>query len=134
MLEVKISAREVATAHRETQAKYVAVKAFTSDVEYLTARRSLQTASPAPGADEASQTAIYLDALIDSQDRRSNAEEEFIRSAANYQIAIVNLERSKGRLLNYKDVSVVRGEDEKGLPQLHLEKGAHDGKSARLGK
>ena len=134
LLEVKISAREVATAHRETQAKYVAVKAFTSDVEYLTARRTLQTASPAPGADEASQTAIYLDALIDSQDRRSNAEEEFIRSAANYQVAIVNLERSKGRLLNYKDVSVVRGEDEKGLPQLHLEKGTHDGKSAGSGK
>ena len=134
LLEVKISAREVATAHRETQAKYAAVKAYTSDVDSLLARRALQTASPAPGADEASQTSLYLDSLLDSQDRRSNAEEEFIRSAANYQIAIVNLERSKGRLLNYKDISVVRDKDEKGLPQLHLEKGAQDGKSVRSGK
>ncbi len=134
LLEVKISAREVATAHRETQAKYSAVKAFTSDVDSLLARRALQTASPAPGADDASQTAFYLNNLLDSQDRRSNAEEEFIRSAANYQIAIVNLERSKGRLLNYKDITVVRDKDPKGLPELHLEKGARDGKSARDAK
>ena len=134
LLEVKISAREVATAHRETQAKYSAVKAFTSDVDSLLARRTLQTASPAPGADDASQTAFYLNNLLDSQDRRSNAEEEFIRSAANYQIAIVNLERSKGRLLNYKDITVVRDKDAKGLPELHLEKGARDGKSNAPGK
>ena len=134
LLEVKISAREVATAHRETQAKYAAVKAFTSDVDSLLARRTLQTASPAPGADDASQTAFYLNNLLDSQDRRSNAEEEFIRSAANYQIAIVNLERSKGRLLNYKDITVVRDKDAKGLPELHLEKGARDGKSNAPGK
>lgn len=131
LLEVQVSAREVSTAYRETQAKYAAVKAFTSDVDSLVARRSLQTASPAPGADEASQTTIYLDTLIDSQDRRSFVEEEFIRSAANYQIAIVNLERAEGRLLNYKAVSVIRDRDEKGLPQLRLEKGARDGKSAR---
>ncbi len=134
LLEVQISAREVATAHRETQAKYAAVKAFTSDVDSLLARRALQTASPAPGADETSQTAFYLNNLLDSQDRRSNAEEEFIRSAANYQIAIVNLERSKGRLLNYKDISVVRDQDSKRLPELHLEKGARDGKSNIAGK
>ena len=42
LLEVKISAREVATAYRETQAKYAAVKAFTEDIETLQARRSLQ--------------------------------------------------------------------------------------------
>ena len=134
LLEVKISAREVATAHRETQAKYAAVKAFTSDVDSILARRALRTASPAPGADETSQTALYLDTLLDSQDRRANAEEEFIRSAANYQIAIVNLERSKGRLLNYKEITVVRDKDERGLPELHLEKGARDGKTTRDGK
>ena len=89
---------------------------------------------PAPGADEASQTATYLDTLLDSQDRRSSSEEEFIRAAANYQIAIVNLERAKGKLLNYSDVTVMRSKDGKGLPQLYLEKGARDGKSARAGK
>ena len=133
-LEVKISAREAATAYRETQAKYSAVKAFTSDVESIEARRTLQTASPAPGADETARTSTFLDTLLDAQDRRSNAEEEFIRAAANYQIAIVNLERAKGQLLAYSDVTVVRGKDEQGLPQLHLEKGARDGKSSAPGK
>jgi len=133
-LEVQISAREVTTSHRETQAKYAAVKSFTADVENIRARRALQTASPAPGADEASQTALYLDRLLDAQDRRSNAEEEFVRAAANYQIAIVNLQRSEGRLLAYSDVSVMRDRDEKGLPLIYLEKGGRDGKSIRSGK
>ena len=134
LLEVKVSAREVSTAYRETQAKYSAVKAFTEDIDSLQARRAVQTASPPPGVDESSQTASYLDTLLDSQDRRSNAEEEFIRAAANYQISIVNLERAKGKLLNYSAVDVVRTKDENGLPLLRLEKGGRDGKSTTNGK
>lgn len=124
LLEVKISAREVGTAYRETQAKYAAVKAFTEDLETLEARRSLE----AVGED---RQAVYLDTVLDSQDRRAIAEEEFIRAGANYQVAIVNLERAKGRLLSYSDVSMVRSPSEKKLPRLHLEKGARDGKAAR---
>ena len=134
LLEVKVSAREVSTAYRETQAKYAAVKAFTEDIESLEARRAVQTSSPPPGVDESSLTAIYLDNLLDSQDRRSNAEEEFIRAAANYQIAIVNLERAKGSLLSYSTIDVVRTKDDQGLPQLRLEKGGRDGKSNAPGK
>ncbi|SRR5579862_25862 len=133
-LEVKISAREVATAYRETQAKYAAVKAYTADVESIKARRSLQTASPPPGSEEASLTAIYLDNLLDSQDRRGEAEEEFIRAAADYQIAIVNLQRAKGKLLAYSNVTVMRGRDENGLPLIYLQKNAIDGKSTIEGK
>ncbi len=128
LLEVKISAREVATAYRETQAKYSAVKAFTEDLETLQARRALQAVG------EDTLMANYLDTVLDTQDRRANAEEEFIRAGANYQIAIVNLERAKGRLLNYSSVEIVRDRDEKKLPLLHLEKGARDGKSTRPGK
>ena len=122
LLEVSISAREVATGYRETQAKYAAVKAFTEDLDTLQARRSLQAIG------EESLMASYLSTLLDSQDRRANAEEEFIRAAANYQIAIVNLERAKGKLLAYSNVNIVRGKDDHGLPQLHLEKGNREGK------
>ena len=122
LVEVRISAREVATAYRETQAKYAAVKAFTEDLETLQARKSLQAIG------EDMLMASYLSTLLDSQDRRANAEEEFIRAAANYQIAIVNLERAKGTLLSYTNVNVVRGKDDRGLPQLHLEKGGREGK------
>jgi outer membrane protein TolC len=128
LLEVKVSAREVATAYRETQAKYEAVRAFTEDLETLQARRKLQDLR-----DEA-QVSNYLDTLIDAQDRRADAEEQFIRAAANYQIAVVNLERSKGNLLTFSDVSVMRGQDEKKLPTLWLEKGARDGKANYDGK
>ena len=123
LLEVKVSAREAATAYRETQAKYEAVRAFTEDLETLQARRGVQDLR-----DEV-QVANYLDTVLDAQDRRAIAEEEFIRAAANYQIAVVNLERAKGNLLVYSDVSVMRGKDEKNLPQLWLEKGARDGKT-----
>ena len=123
LLEVKVSAREVATAYRETQAKYEAVRAFTEDLETLQARRGVQDLR-----DEV-QAANYLDTVLDAQDRRANAEEEFIRAAANYQIAVVNLERAKGSLLTYSDVTVMRGKDEQNLPQLWLEKGARDGKT-----
>jgi outer membrane protein TolC len=123
LLEVKVSAREVATAYRETQAKYEAVRAFTEDLETLQARRGVQELR-----DEV-QASNYLDTVLDAQDRRSDAEEEFIRAAANYQIAVVNLQRAKGNLLVYSDVTVMRGKDEKNLPQLWLEKGARSGKT-----
>lgn len=128
LLEVKVSAREVATAYREAQAKYEAVTAFTEDIRSLTERRSLQTATTRPGANEAQATSDFLDDLLDAQDRRAQAEEEFIRAASNYQVAIVNLERSKGKLLAYEDVNVIRSRDEKNLPILYLEKGQRGGK------
>lgn len=122
LLEVKVSAREVATAYRETQAKYEAVRAFTEDLDSLQARRPIQDLR-----DEV-QASSFLDTMLDAQDRRADSEEEFIRAAANYQIAIVNLERAKGNLLVYSDVTVMRGKDDKNLPQLWLEKGARSGK------
>ena len=41
----------------------------------------------------------------------------------------MNLERAKGNLLVYSDVTVMRGKDEQNLPQLWLEKGARNGKT-----
>ncbi len=125
LLEVKVSAREVSTAYRETQAKYEAVRAFTEDLTNLQARRDVRALQ------DQSQISIYLDQLIDAQDRRANSEEEFIRAAANYQVAIVNLERAKGSLLSYENVSVVRTRDAKGLPTITLQKGAGEGKALR---
>jgi len=125
MLEVKVSAREVNTSWREMQAKYAAVEAFTNDVATLEARRSMFT------LDDNTQMSAYMDTLLDSQDRRALAEEDFIRAAANYQVALVNMQRAKGRLLAYEDVNVVRDVDEKGVPLLYLEKGARGAKDVK---
>ncbi len=125
LLEVKISAREVATAWRETQAKYAAVSAYAEDIASLEARRAMLA------IDDNTQMGTYLDTLIDSQDRRASAEEDFIRAAANYQIALVNMERAKGKLLAYEDVHIVRDVDERGVPVLYLEKGGRGGKAVK---
>jgi hypothetical protein len=44
-------------------------------------------------------------------------------------VALVNLERAKGNLLDYEGIAVVRSTDKKNLPRLRLEKGS-EGKSA----
>ena len=140
LLEVKISAREVATAYREALAKYSAVKAYAEDIATLAARRSVQPfLDPAAGAEaaktaQASQTTDYLDRMLDSQDRRTRADEDFINSAANYQVALVNLQRAKGVLLKYENVEIIRTRDDKNLPLLHLDKGSRDGKTVREAK
>jgi outer membrane protein TolC len=131
LLEVKISAREVNTSWREMQAKRTAAKAFAEDITTIEARRAVEVTNPAPGVDESARTAVYLDALLDSQDRFSIAEEEANLAAANYQVALVNLQRAKGKLLAYHDVSILRGKDDRGLPVLYLEKGARLGKEAK---
>jgi outer membrane protein TolC len=128
LLEVKVSAREVATSYREALAKYAAVLAYKEDIATLTARRSIQ-----PFNAQASQVTDYIDRMLDAQDRRAIAEEDFIRSAANYQVSLVNLQRAKGKLLHYENVNVVRDRDGH-LPLLHLQKGTGDGKGSRDSK
>lgn len=125
MLEVKISAREVATSWREMQAKYAAVEAYTNDVSTIESRRTIQP------LEDSAQMGAYLDSLLDSQDRRANAEEDFIRSAANYQVSLINMQRAKGRLLAYESVNVVRNVDDRGIPILSLEKGGRGGKESK---
>ena len=144
LLEVKISAREVGTAYREATAKYAAVKAYSEDIESLQARRSVQpfldpAVSALIGAEATksaniSQTTDYIDRMLDAQDRRARAEEEFIMAASEYQVALVNLQRAKGKLLGFEGIQVMRGRDEQNLPLLYLEKAGRDGKSAPSGK
>lgn len=128
MLEVKISAREVSTSWKELQAKQAAARAFREDILTLQARRAVEVSGTAVRSDESLRTSAYLDGILDAQDRLAFAEEEATLAGANYQVAVVNLQRAKGRLLSYHDVDVVRSEDERGLPVLHLEKGARSGK------
>jgi outer membrane protein TolC len=144
LLEVKISVREVGTAYREALAKYAAVKAYSEDIATLEARRSVQPfldpavaaviGAEATKAASLSQTADYIDRMLDAQDRRARAEEDFILSAAEYQVALVNLQRAKGRLLNVEGIQIIRDRDDNKLPLLYLEKGAGDGKSTRDAK
>jgi outer membrane protein TolC len=138
LLEVKISVREVGTAYREALAKYAAVKAYSEDIATLQARRSVQPfldpavaavmGAEATKAVTQSQTTDYIDRMLDAQDRRARAEEDFIMAAAEYQVALVNLQRSKGKLLGVEGIQIIRDRDDKNLPLLYLNKGGRDGK------
>ncbi len=144
LLEVKISAREVGTAYREATSKYAAVKAYSEDIESLQARRSVQPfldpavsaliGAEATKAANLSQTTDYIDRMLDAQDRRARAEEDFIMAASEYQVALVNLQRAKGKLLGFEGIQIMRGRDDQNLPLLYLEKGGRDGKSSRDAK
>ena len=127
LMEVKISAREVTTAHREMQAKYKSVQAFEEDLKNIESRRQLLASS----SNNEMAMNDYLDKVLDAQDRKARSEEEFIDSAAEYQIAIVNLERSKGKLLSYSDIGVYRTRDMHGLPLLYLQKNQHSSKEIK---
>ena len=144
LLEVKISVREVGTSYREALAKYAAVKAYSEDIATLEARRSVQpfldpTAAAVLGAEATraaslSQTTEYIDRMLDAQDRRARSEEDFIMAAAEYQVSLVNLQRSKGKLLGFEGIQILRDRDDKNLPLLYLQKGGGEGKSAAGGK
>ena len=109
------------------QAKYKSVQAFEEDLKNIESRRQLLASS----SNNEMAMNDYLDKVLDAQDRKARSEEEFIDSAAEYQIAIVNLERSKGKLLSYSDIGVYRTRDMHGLPLLYLQKNQHSSKEIK---
>jgi len=109
LLEVKVAAREVRTAWRDIVAKYEVMASAIEELEDLRQRRAVQA-----GAEGA--TMSFLDFFLDSQDRLSRAEEDFLRSIATYAIAQVALERAQGNLLAYENISLVKQQGEDGLP------------------
>jgi outer membrane protein TolC len=122
MLEVKIAVREVRTAFREMQAKYGALRAAEEDVRTAEERWGLDAVAAGRGG------SAYLDFLLDAQGRRTLAEHEYLRSLVAYNLALVNLERTKGTLLRYEEIQVQR-DAEDGLPVIRLELGGAAAKS-----
>jgi len=123
LLEAKVSAREVETAWRDYVAKAEAVRAAQEDLDQLVARRELETTAPAGGRPFAPGTAsFYLEEWLDSQNRLELAENQLAEAATIYQVALVNLDRAQGNLLEVENISVVRTTDPDGLPLLELRK------------
>lgn len=114
LLEVQIAHREVTTAWPESKAKSEAARAADQELAMLRDRREIETAE--------SGTSLYLEKLLDAQDRRALARDEFLRSLVIYNAALTNLERAKGTLLQQEDISVERIEDDQHLPLIQLTK------------
>mgnify|MGYP000086895642 CR=1 FL=1 len=117
LLEVKVSTRELKTSYRDLQAKYASYMANREDIDDLVARKDLML-----GVENMSGSS-YIEALLDTQERLAKGEDEYLRSLVTYNTAITNLERSKGTLLGYQNVTLKRGKDEDtDLPKIELEK------------
>ena len=92
LTEVELAVREAATSHREMVSQFQTLRATTQEAEYLTDRWRL-----VPGSDRAA--AILLEDLIDAQARAADDEGAFVAAQVNYLLALTNLRRTMGTLL-----------------------------------
>jgi len=114
LLDVQIAHREVVTAWPDARAKWEAAMAADQELSVLGDRRDVETAE--------SGTSLYLEKLLDAQQRRAFAREDFLTALATYNASLTNLERAKGTLLQQEDIGVKRTEDDDHLPLIKLVK------------
>jgi outer membrane protein TolC len=117
--EVEIAVREVETSHREMISKRVAMQAEAAEIDYLRERWRLL-----PGDQQGA--GVVLDDILRAQERLADAEMEFARAQMDYNMALVDLKRVTGTLLEWE--AIVPAEMcEEGLPTLRPEKAAKQG-------
>jgi outer membrane protein TolC len=114
LLDVQIAHREVVTAWPDAKAKWEAAKAADEELSVLRDRRTVESAD--------SGTSLYLENLLDAQQRRAFAREDFLLALTTYNAALTNLQRARGTLLQQENIDVKRGEDDDRLPLIQLVK------------
>ncbi|MEM7455661.1 MAG: TolC family protein [Planctomycetota bacterium] len=98
-LEVEVAVREVQTSSREMFAKAEAMNARAAQLEALTRRWQ-----ELPGEDVTASLA--LENLLEAQERLANAEFEFLQSQLTYNLALMNLKRASGMLLQTENIQI----------------------------
>jgi len=99
-LEVETAVREIATAHREMASHYHAIRGGEAEIEHLENRWRLL-----PGDQQSA--GIVLDDLLNAQERLNRAEASYAGSLVAYNVALVQLKRAIGVLLQYHPIEVV---------------------------
>ena len=112
--EVEIAGREVTTTHQEMQSRSQAMLANDSEVQYLADRWRLL-----PGDQQVA--GVVLHDLLNAQERLADAEMGYARSLVEYNVALINLKRCTGTLLQYEKI-VETQSSEGGVPNLNLSK------------
>jgi outer membrane protein TolC len=114
LLEVQISKREVEVGWRDYAAKAEAARAAREETEHLIARKDLE-AMRAPASP-------YILDLLAARDRQLEAERAAVQALATYQVAVLNLQRAQGILLEVSSIAPVRSQENE-LPVIKLEQG-----------
>ncbi len=97
-LEVKVSVREVETAQAEMQSQSQAMNASTVELDYLEKRWE-----HLPGED--GTASLMLDNLLQSQNRLALNEFNFLTAQVTYNLALWNVKKATGELLQTEQVS-----------------------------
>ncbi len=113
-VEVEVATREVETAFKEMLAKQQQIAATTSDAASIANRWEML-----PGAD--GTAAVVLDQLLRAQERQTAAENDFLMAELTYNLALTNLKKSTGELLQSEMITEGRV-CECGTPRTILEK------------
>lgn len=117
--EVEISVRDVSTAYREMVSKSQAIRADEAEIGYLVERWRLL-----PGDQQVA--GVVLDDVLNAQERLADAELDFTRAQVAYNVALINLKRVTGTLLDFEAVAQIDACQD-GLPTLLMSKPAKTG-------
>lgn len=115
--EVDIAVRELNTSHREILATSRALAAAESEVKTIEKRWQRMI-------DGNGTSSLNLESLLRAQERVTAAEREYVTSRLTYSLAMVNLKRANGTLLQSDAVSVAKTCNEDGCRDVLLDKGA----------
>ena len=97
LTETKVAAREVRTSDREFKARYHSMQAASKRLENIEQRWAAL-----PGVE--SSIGLYLDDVLTAQEQLANAEFEFAQSETTYNLALMNLKRATGTLLQHEQI------------------------------
>ncbi len=112
--EVEVAVREVQTSYDEMRSKHQAMMALETEMEYLTQRWQLL-----PGDDRSAS--FLLGDLLDVQERVAREEFEFARAQINYTLALAELKRATGTLLQFERITPLEIEEDR-LPRRVFDK------------
>ncbi len=113
-VEVEVATREVETAFKEMLAKQQQIAATTEDAKSIAHRWEML-----PGAD--GSAAVVLDQLLRAQERQTAAENDFLLAELTYNLALTNMKKSTGELLQSEMITEGRY-SENGVPRTVLDK------------
>ncbi len=104
-LEAIVAYRELETAYRDMQGKYLAALATREEVKALENRLNIDASGGRSVGDQ-------LQLILDAVDRNIAAEEAFLVSVVTYNVAFTSLDKARGSLLKRHDVGVFRTQED----------------------
>lgn len=112
--EIETAVREVSVSIAETEMRYRTVTAARGEEEYLSRRWEMLAGDGGP-------VGLVLQDLLDSQQRRTDAEEMLVTARVGYLVALIHLQTAMGTLLSSERIEPVSGEASTGIHYLREE-------------